>query len=94
MKRNNCNLNLKAILFDKFGNDIRPEKCRNSDTVSGTEKEEQTYMIVAQCVPPPIIIPFLDNREVKLDEVAFVCVASDLLIVFVMYVSLLLLETF
>ena len=39
-------------------------------------------------------MPFYDKEEISRDKIALVCVGSDLLIVFLMYISLILLENF
>lgn len=89
--KSSCTIDLSALLMSKEQKDLRPPQCKTND---GRLPQDFAYLLQVQCIPPQIVVPFISDKRIDLDVVALTCVCSDLLIILLLYISLLLLESF
>ena len=70
--------------------DFRPVGC-----LEGSRQiTDYAFAIVAKCAPPPIFVPSFSDQAIGRDQISFVIVICDILIVFTLYLSLVCLKNF
>ena len=96
-QKNSCDFNLEELLTDPRGEqDYRPVQCSQNnplEKIRGRKVEKMdvwdfSYQMTIECQPEDILVPFLDQK-VSRETLSLLCVLSDLLITFLLYISLL-----